>query len=200
MHFTLQVFNPVLRKAAVVLTCGALSGVLFPNVLHATPIIYNLKLVPSAGSPFGGTGTITIDAAPSSSGITDYTKANGTLDYLAFTIDSQTFTLAGANGNTLVRFLNGQLNDITFAETVGSSPLRFTLDTTSGYAFYYDNGQAASYGTMTASPIDQFSDKTSPVSEPTSLLLFGTGLLLSIGLLYRTHSPRFTSKVHSPEA
>jgi|GEM_PF-1492216 len=200
MHFTLQVSKPFLRKAVLVLACGALSGAFLPKVLHATPINYNLTLVPRAGSPFGGTGTITIDAAPSSSGITDYTKANGTLDYLAFTIDNQTFTLGGANGNTLVRFLNGQLNDITFAETAGSSPLRFTLDTTSGYAFYYDDGQAASYGTMTASPINQFSDKTSPVSEPASLVLFGTGLLLSIGLLYRTKSPRFSSKVHSPEA
>lgn len=200
MHFTLQVSKPILRKAALVLACGALSGVFLPSVLHATPITYNLTLVPRAGSIFGGTGTITLDAAPSSSGITDYTTAKGTLDYLAFSLDSQTFTLGGAHGNTLVRFLNGQLNDITFAETVGSSPLRFTLDTTSGYAFYYNNGQAASYGTMTASPIDQFSDKTSPVSEPASLVLFGTGLFLSIGLLYRTKSPRFSSKVHSPEA
>ena len=116
--------------------------------LSATPITYNLTLTPAPGSLYGGTGSITIENAPRSSGISDYTQANGKLDDLTFTLDNQTFTLSGATGTTLVRFLNGQLNDITFAETIGPSPNRFTLDTTSGYAFYYNNGRAASYGTM----------------------------------------------------
>jgi hypothetical protein len=192
------------RKTVFFSVCVAFLALASPAAMHATPITYDLTLTPTAGSPFGGTGSITIESAPVSSGISNYTTTNGTLDNISFTIDNQTFILAGASGTTLARFLNGQLNDITFAETVGASPVRFTLDTTSGYAFYYDNGQATSYGSMTAVPASQVenvqsAENTAPVSEPASLALFGTGLLLSIGLLYRTHSPRFVSKVHSPE-
>jgi hypothetical protein len=186
----------VLRGTSILVIAAT---TLAPSTLHASTITYNLVLIPQAGSLYGGTGTITLNAAPSASGISDYTASKGTLDNLTFTLDNQTFTLAGATGNTLVRFLNGQLNDITFAETIGKSPNRFTLDTTANYAFYYNNGQAASYGSFLASPA-AFTQTTSAVSEPTSLALFGTGLLLSIGLLYRTRSPRFTSKTHLPEA
>lgn len=193
MHSFLNPGKFTLSKAAL------FAIALAPISLHATPITYSLTLTPGAGSLYGGTGSITFEDAPATSGISDYTVSNGTLENLNFTIDNQTFTLAGATGNTLVRFLNGQLNDITFAETFGGSN-RFTLDTTAGYAFYYNNGQAASYGSMLASPAVSPAATTSSVSEPASLVFFGTGLFLSIGLLYRTHSPHFTSKVHLPKA
>lgn len=192
----------IVRNFCKFFLCSAIAApaLLATASLHATPVTYTLTLTPSAGSHFGGAGTLTLDGAPSSTGISDYTALAGTLDNLAFTIDGQTFTLAGARGDTLVRFLNGQLNDITFAETIGGRDARFTLDTTAGYAFYYDNGQAASYGGFTAAPAVQSSEIASPVSEPASLVLFGTGLFLSIGLLYRTKSPRFRSKVHPQDA
>ncbi|MEO6981780.1 MAG: PEP-CTERM sorting domain-containing protein [Edaphobacter sp.] len=195
MHLSVGSLKSNLRKTGPFSAWIALLAVLAPTAMHATPITYNLTLAASAGSLYGGTGSTTLEDAPSASGISDYTQADGKLDALTFTIDDQTFTLAAATGNTLVRFLNGQLNDITFAETIGRTPNRFTLDTTSRYAFYFDNGLAASYGTITATPALSLSDsparKMSPVSEPASLALFGTGLLGSIALLYRTASPRY---------
>lgn len=152
-----------------------------PARLLAAPVTYNLILTPSAGSLYGGTGSITFDGAPSASGISDYSVSNGKLIDVAFDIDGQTFTLAGATGDTLVRFLDGQLNDITFSEMIGTSPNRYTLHVTSAYAFYYNDGQAASYGTFTATP----ADGPSPVPEPGSLALFGTGLFGASGALYR---------------
>lgn len=171
-----------LLKAAFATLCVAALTLVVPASLHASPITYNLTLTPSAGSPYGGTGTITLNSAVPSTGQVDYTQANGGLLDVTFNIDGQNFTLAGATGTTLVRFLDGQLNDVTFAETIGTTPERFTLDSTSGYAFYYNDGQAASYGTFSVSGTSGSSP--SPVPEPSSLLLFATGLIAAAGLLY----------------
>ena len=175
-------------KVAIIAACAAVLTVLVPATLHASPITYDVTLTPGAGSLYGGTGTITLDSAPASAGLTDYTQANGKLIDLTFTVDGQNFTLGAATGTTLVRFLDGNLNDITFAETIGTTPNRFTLDSTSGYAFYYDNGQAASYGTFSAA-----AGNTSPVPEPASLLLFTTGLLGGAATLYRRMTPQTVS-------
>lgn len=152
-----------------------------PARLLAAPVTYNLTLTPSAGSLYGGTGSITFDGAPSATGISDYSVSNGKLIDVVFNIDGQTFGLAGAAGDTLVRFLNGQLNDITFSQMIGTSPNRYTLHSTSGYAFYYNDGQAASYGAFAATP----AEGPSPVPEPGSFALLGTGLFGGSGALYR---------------
>lgn len=162
-----------------VLASAVFALVLSAPTLHADTVTYNLTLTPSVGSLYGGTGSFTVEGAPSATGISDYTVASGNLDSLIFNIGGQTFTLANATGNTLVRFLNGELNDITFAETIGATPNRFTLHSTSGYVFYYNDGQAASYGTFSASPA------ASPVPEPTSIALLATGLLSGAGALSR---------------
>ncbi len=135
---------------ATLVVAGAVFILAVPAALHASPITYNLILTGNTPSDFSGTGSFTIESAPASSGVSTYTQAApATIDALSFFIDGQTFTLAGAS-NTLIQFVNGNLTDITFSQEIGLSPYRFALHTTSGYAFYYNNEQAASYGTFTA--------------------------------------------------
>jgi hypothetical protein len=175
----------VFLKAGLLSVCAVLL-ILAPAALHAAPITYNLTLTPDAGSAYGGTGSLTIDGAPASSGLSTYTVGSSNLLGLSFLVDGQTFSLAGATGTTLVQFLNGSIYDITFSQTIGSSPNRFTLNSTGGYVFYYNDLQSASYGTFTASP----ATNPAPTPEPSSLLLLGTGLLGGAGSLYRRYAAK----------
>ena len=107
----------------------------------------------------------------------------------AVTIGNQDFSLAGYPTAT-VEFLNGQLYNISFAQTVGSSPNRFTLDTSGVYAFYYNDGQAESAGSITATPavipdLGSTQPASSPTPEPGTLLLFVTALVGRAILLFR---------------
>ncbi|MCU1321070.1 MAG: hypothetical protein JWM43_719 [Acidobacteriaceae bacterium] len=173
-------------KMALVAVAAAVLALAAPASLHASPITYNFALTGNTSNDFSGTGTFTIEGAPVTSGVSTYYQSNpATIDALTFTIGGQTFSLAGASG-TLIQFTNGQLTDITFAEEIGANPFRFALHTTSGYAFYYNNEQSASYGTFTAVQVAS----PSPVPEPASIAMLGTGLLGGAAGLYR----RFASK------
>lgn len=177
-----SLYRPLLRLIALALFAVPAA--------YASTITYNVTLTPTTG-PYGGSGTINLASAPSATGISTFSQANGTLQGLSFTVDNQSFSLAGYP-NATVEFLDGKLYNISFAQTVGSSPNRFTLDTSGVYAFYYNNGFAESTGDMTATlaaaPPDTGSGQpqtASPTPEPGSLLLLATALLGGGFLIFR---------------
>lgn len=112
-------------------------------------VVYDLSLTNSSSPAFDGTGTFTLASAPSASGVTSYTASQ--VSGLTFTIGGQTFSQTDAKAQlSVLQFVNGALTDITFADEIGSSPDRYALHTTSGYAYYYNNELSAAYGSMTA--------------------------------------------------
>jgi hypothetical protein len=184
--------RPLLSTARPTLRLFALAALFAAApALFASSITYNVTLSPNSGQ-YGGSGTITLASAPAAYGLTTYTPANSQLQGLSFTVDGQTFSLAGDPWAT-VEFLNGKLYNISFAQTVGNSPNRFTLDTSGVYAFYSSNGFAESSGSITAAPAITQSDASTsnsetsvpagPTPEPSSLLLLATALLLGIGFV-----------------
>ncbi len=163
--------NAASLKICLATFCAAFVLLQAPQA-HADSVTYDLTLTPNSGSLYGGTGVLTLATAPSANGLTTYTEATG-LQGLTFTLDNQTFTLAGSTGTPLAEFLNGSIYDITFADQIGSNPYRFDLQTSGVYAFYYDNELSESSGTFTAAA----APNASPVPEPSTLALFGTGVL-----------------------
>lgn len=163
-------------KMTLLLACTALSALVVPATLHATPITYTLTLTPDLYSHWGGTGNLTLASAPTAMGTSIYSQSAGTLLDLSFEIDNQTFTLVENTGDTIARFINGQIDDIVYSSLIGSDRTLFLLDTTNAYGFFNINDGIASFGTISARPENLAGSTSSPVSEPASLLLFGTGL------------------------
>jgi hypothetical protein len=175
--------NTAFLKTCLVTLSAACLFLLSPAALHADSITYNVTLTPNAGSLYGGSGSFTVASAPASSGVTNYSA--GQIENLSFLIDGQTFTLAG-DSNATIQFVNGSLTDITFAEQVGTTPNRLDLQTSGVYAFYYNDELAESSGTFSAA----LAPSTSPVPEPSTSALFGTGILGLAGAARRKFLPR----------
>lgn len=169
-----------------------LSALLFAvPALHASTITYDVTLTPTSGQ-YAGSGTLILASAPAASGISTFSQANGQLQGLTFTIDNQAFSLSG-DPSTTVQFVDGQLAEINFSQSVSHPPARYTLQLSNGFAFYgNDFGHPLSDGSLTAALADTPSDSsstqppsTSATPEPGSLILLATALLGGGFLLFR---------------
>ncbi|HWD48707.1 MAG TPA: PEP-CTERM sorting domain-containing protein [Rhizomicrobium sp.] len=137
--------------------------------------IYDITL---SGTPYTGGGALTLTSAVSTTGTVNVPLAN--VVGLSFTIDGQTFTYPGTGAAlSTVQFFNGALNDITFAQQIGTTPHRYDLQTTGGFIFYYNDEGSLESGSMTATL-----ESTAVVPEPTGLAILGMALLGLAGFAF----------------
>jgi hypothetical protein len=161
--------------------------------LHASTLTYNVTLTPTSGQ-YGGSGTITLASQPASTGTATYTIANQQLQDLTFTIGDQAFYLSG-DPSASVTFVNGQLAQINFLQSISHPPARYTLELSNGFIFYgNDFGHPLSTGSFNTAPAIVFPDDSaaatqsaaaSPTPEPGTLILLATALAGGAILLFR---------------
>ncbi len=176
--------------SALVLTLGLAFA---PAAAHANSFTYDLILTATTpgSNVAGGTGAFTISSAPASSGNSDFTTILGNLTAMSFSIGGDTFDLTNAaSGYGEAFFQNGHLLSVVYNGGTINKSVDFSL--VAGSLFYtfgdYDtliNGVPEfSQGTITVGSI-QDPPSTSPVPEPSALLLFGTGALGLAGIVSR---------------
>lgn len=110
----------------------------------------------SSGAPISGTGELDISSAFPITGTTSANVPLADVTKITFNIDGVGFGTGSSSpfSLTAVRFTNGVLDDINFAETISGTNIRFTLDTNAvgtpgGYTFT-DINNIQTIGTITA--------------------------------------------------
>jgi len=161
------------------------------SAAHASTVVYDLTLTDSSNSTYSGTGVLTMNVTTPLAINTDYTVSTAdSITGLSFLVDGQAYNLSGLTtaqkNNVIVEFSaltpnTATIEDITFAETVGTNPNRLELASTGGYVYYYNNLQSETFGSFTPAAtldpggVSQNAGGVTP--EPSSLLLLGTGLM-----------------------
>jgi PEP-CTERM motif len=146
-----------------------------PVAAHASPVTYDVVLNSLTGNTGNGSGSFTINNPPTAP-VSDYNSADGSLINLSFIIGGDVFNLGNAlNGYGEVDFLHGILTNVFYNGGDITKSVAFQLN--SGLLLYsfndFDKGEhSTGYISATVDP-----SGNSPVPEPTTLLLFGTGML-----------------------
>jgi hypothetical protein len=158
-----------------------LSLAVAPLAAHASPVTYDVVLNNVLGNTGNGSGSFTITNPPTSL-VNTYSTTNGGLTSMNFTIGGDFFSLGNAVNNFgEVDFLLGNLVSVFYDGGDINKSVDFHLQ--SGLLFYNFvdlNKGEFSNGYITSS-VDT-GTRNSPVPEPTTLLLFGTGML-GLGVL-----------------
>ena len=157
-----------MRNSFAVAVAAAVAVLAAPAGAYAS-VVYDLTLTDTSNATYDGTGTITLSSAPSPTGLSTPVSAAVT-----FLVDGESFSGTA----TSVEFLDGNFYNATFSEQIGSNPVRFDLQTSGVYAFYYNNEQSEASGTITST----LAPAATPI--PAALPLFASGLG-AIGLLAR---------------
>ena len=163
---------------AVALTLAAQTGV------ANAAVVYDLTLTATSGGTTGGSGTITLSAAPQTglNQVSNYFQTprnlSGTLLGLTITLGGDTFTLAqeNARSNPQVQFTSGALDDITYAGVAANGD---SLQMTSGFVFFTVQNRIQEFGTFSA-------DVCAPaVPEPSTWAMMILGFCGLASLAYR---------------
>jgi len=175
-----------LKKLALAATLALVGSA---GVANAS-VLYDLTFTPTTGGTLGGSGTMTISAAPLTgvNQVSNYFQTpqsgSGTLSALSMTFGSDTFNLASKNNGTnpLVQFTSGVLDDITYAglATNGDGD---SLMITSQFVYFTAANRMQEIGTFTA--VDP---PANPVPEPITLSIFGAGLAGAVAMRRRKKS------------
>lgn len=159
-------------------------GLAVAPAAYASPITYNLTLTNLVGNIAGGTGSITLDDTPGS-GLDIFSQpglSGNRITDLSFSIGGDVFTLADAVSLTTASFFNGALTGIHYDGVLSSGKVDINFDSVSlFYTFNDDLSGVSSYGIIGGN----VATNAAHAPEPSTLMLFGSGVLGLAGIARR---------------